>query len=164
MDKADVFVQNVHVNSIKVRADVPDGGKTYRWEKLFPIQTFDYSGREMTTGYTRLTAKEYEICRRDKLFQYFQGIGKLIVSDDLPSSAMTPHEALTSSRKRIRSLQEELERLQSLYRAAVTELNALKEGAGKQLEPESEPSKRKSGGKKPDKPDAGKEANLELAF
>jgi hypothetical protein len=151
MEKTDVFVQNVHVNGIKVSVSMREGGNAFQWEKVFPIQTFDYNGRELTTGYTRLDAREYEICRRDKLFQYFQGIGKLIVTDGLPSSAMTPHEALTGARKQIRALQEELAAVQSAYRAALTELRALGGGTGGEPVQPEKPAKRGGGGKKQEK-------------
>jgi hypothetical protein len=103
----DKFVQNVHGNSIKIRCETP-GGIIPVFEKVFPIQKFDFNGIELQTGFTRLTEQEFAICRRDKLFIYFQQLGKLIVHDQLPSSAQTPHEALLEARKQIRAVQDQL--------------------------------------------------------
>jgi hypothetical protein len=186
----DVFVQNTHANGIKVAVKCYENGTGHIWEKLFTRQTFDQNGREVTTGYTRLTAKEYELCRRDKLFQYFQGIGKLHVYEDLPASAMTPHEALINARKQIRSLQEDYALLQEANLKLTHELALLKGQTGtvrelasfkgqtgathelallkgqKETETEAEkPPKRGKGGKRQEQAETPEdEAQIEMAF
>ena len=125
MEGQDVFVQNVHANGIKVDGTEYENGKAQKWEKVFLKQAFDENGREVTTGFTRLSPHEYDLCRRNKLFQYFQSIGKLVVHDDLPTSAMTPHEALAGARKQIRSLQEEYAELQRRHTKTLAEVEAL---------------------------------------
>jgi len=134
---ADKYVQNNHTNGIRVSITV--GGKKY--DKRFPVQGFDLTGKIVETGYTRLTEKEYEACGADKLFTYFVKIGKLIVHDSLPASAMSPHDALVSARKesgkfqaRISELEKENSDLQKQLadaEARYTELAAASEKTGK---------------------------------
>jgi Sec-independent protein translocase protein TatA len=108
----DRFVQNIHGNSIKIGPATVGGAGDHRWEKVFSIQKYGPDGREVSTGYTRITEQEYELCRKDALFMYFHSRGKLIVHDYLPSAAQTPHEAILEARKQIRALQEQLQAVQ----------------------------------------------------
>jgi chromosome segregation ATPase len=90
----DIYIQNVHTNSIKTNfAD--------RRTVVFRPQSVDhFSGRQTSTGYTRLTAAEYEkLLRESAVFSHFIELKKLIVHDELPPDAQTPHEALVSARK-----------------------------------------------------------------
>jgi hypothetical protein len=155
----DKFIQNVNGNSIKIRCKIPVSGGEQVWEKLFQIQRFDYAGNEVDTGFTRLTEQEYALCRKDKLFAYFQQLGKLIVHDTLPSSAQTPHEALLDARKQIRSLQDQLQAAQKENALLKTLLGPRKAGPSKPPDPPT----RKKGGKQPEQPGHDGEGQLEAA-
>jgi dynactin complex subunit len=102
---ADKYIQNVHTNSIKPRtAD--------KKEYIFRPQHIDhFSGRQTSTGYTRLTKDEYDKLRTESpLFRHFIDLKKLIVHDELPADAQTPHEALVSARKDAGKLAAELDK------------------------------------------------------
>jgi uncharacterized protein YhaN len=108
----DRYVQNTHGNSIKINAVIEDGGERHPWEKVFGIQKYDGLGRETSTGFTKISEQEYELCMKDKLFLYFHRLGKLTVHDGIPAGVQTPHEAVVEARKQIRALQEQLHEAQ----------------------------------------------------
>jgi hypothetical protein len=137
----DTYVQNVHSNSIKVSCRVQGSGGEQLWEKVFPIQKYDYAGNEIETGFTRIAEQEYALCRKDRLFQYFQQLGKLIIHDTLPSSAQTPHEALLDARKQIRALQDQIQVAQRENAMLKQEFALLKQDTP------AESGRRKKGGK-----------------
>jgi hypothetical protein len=154
----DRWVQNIHGNGIKISAAVTGGGDQHgdqhgdshgdqRWEKVFPIQKFGFDGKEVSTGYTRITEAEYELCKRDKTFMYFCRLGKLIVHESLPSAAQTPHEAILEARKQIRALQEQLTAAQTENKLLKQRLAVSGEGAessaaaGKEKPKRREPKK-----------------------
>jgi septal ring factor EnvC (AmiA/AmiB activator) len=99
------YIQNVHTNSIKTHfAD--------NREVIFRPDTVDhFSGKQRYTGYTRLTNDEYgKLLKDSALFRHFIELKKLVVHDELPPDAQTPHEALVNARKDVGKLNAELEK------------------------------------------------------
>jgi chromosome segregation ATPase len=115
---ADKYIQNVHTNSIKL-AD--------KEGHIFRPQSVDhFSGRQTSTGYTRLTKDEYDkLLEENVLFRYFIKLKKLVVHDELPADAQTPHEALVSARKDAGKLHAELDRVNGEKAALQAEIDAL---------------------------------------
>jgi septal ring factor EnvC (AmiA/AmiB activator) len=98
------YIQNVHTNSIKTHfAD--------KTEVIFRPQAVDhFSGRQTSTGYTALAADEYKkLLKESAVFKHFIDLKKLIVHDELPPDAQTPHEALVHTRKEVGKLNAALE-------------------------------------------------------
>jgi hypothetical protein len=104
------YVQNNHNVGIKVVVKIEDketGGEKV-FEKRFPIQAFDTNGREVETGYTRITEQEYNTCLTEGVFKYFVKKGKLLIHDTLPSQAMNPYEAIVSAKQETAARQAQL--------------------------------------------------------
>ena len=104
---ADVFVKNIHTNSIKVPIVVDKNA----YEKRFTIAGYDGVGGISSNGYTRITEAEYEACKKEKLFTYFVELGKLVVYDKQPSEAMSSHDALVNAKKEAGEYQKEISEL-----------------------------------------------------
>jgi hypothetical protein len=115
---SDKYIQNVHTNSIKL---------TDKEGHIFRPQSVDhFSGRQTSTGYTRLTEDEYNrLLNENKLFKHFIGLKKLIVHDELPPDAQTPHEALVSARKDAGKLNAELNKANRDKAALQTRIDEL---------------------------------------
>jgi chromosome segregation ATPase len=117
---SDKYIQNVHTNGIKTRtAD--------KKEYIFRPQSVDhFSGRQTSTGYTRLTQDEYgRLLKESAVFKHFIELKKLIVHDELPADAQTPHEALVSARKDAGKLSAELEKVNGEKAALQAEIDGL---------------------------------------
>jgi chromosome segregation ATPase len=117
---ANKYIQNVHTNSIKPHtAD--------KKEYIFRPQSVDhFSGRQTSTGYTRLTQDEYgALLAESALFRHFIKLKKLIVHDELPADAQTPHEALVSARKDVGKLSAELDKVNEEKAALQAEIDGL---------------------------------------
>jgi hypothetical protein len=115
---AAIYVQNVHTNGIKVGA----GDR----QKRFGIAVIDSeTGRALDSGYTRLTQEEYDWVKKDPLFKYFLGKKKLIVTEQLPLEAQTPHEALVAARKEMSAATAQLAAMKAENGALRQQLAAL---------------------------------------
>jgi dynactin complex subunit len=112
------YIQNVHTNSIKL-AD--------KEGHIFRPQSIDhFSGRQTSTGYTRLTQDEYDrLFKESALFRHFIKLKKLIVHEELPADAQTPHEALLNARKDVGKLNAELEKAHGEKAALLTRIDEL---------------------------------------
>jgi hypothetical protein len=128
MDTA-IYVQNTHTNGIKV-------GSGNR-QKRFGIAVIDSeTGRPLDSGYTKLTQEEYAWVKEDPLFKYFLGKKKLIVVEQLPLEAQTPHEALVAARKEVSAATAQLAALEAennTLRQQVTGLEAEKTALQQQI-------------------------------
>jgi chaperonin cofactor prefoldin len=114
------YIQNVHTNSIKAHfAD--------KKEVIFRPDTVDhFSGRQLYTGYTRLANDDYDkLLKESALFRHFIEMKKLVVHDDLPPDAQTPHEALVSARKDVGKLNAELDKAIKEKEALQAKINEL---------------------------------------
>jgi chromosome segregation ATPase len=110
---SDRYIQNVHTNSIKTNfAD--------KKVVIFRPQSIDhFSGRQIYTGYTRLSEADYKkLLKESAVFKHFIELKKLVVHDELPPDAQTPHEALVSARK-------DVGKLNAALQAAETEKEVL---------------------------------------
>jgi hypothetical protein len=105
----DRYIQNVYDHGIKVQS------LDKKLFKIFRQQSIDhFTGRQRDTGYTRLTEDEYNLLLKESaVFKHFIELKKLIVHDELPADAQTPHEALVSARKDTTKLRVELDRVQA---------------------------------------------------
>jgi chromosome segregation ATPase len=105
----DKYIQNVHTNGVKAHSADKKLSYTFR------PQTVDhFSGRQTDTGYVRLTEDEYNLLLKESaVFKHFIDLKKLIVHDELPADAQTPHEALVSARKDVSKLNVELDKLKA---------------------------------------------------
>jgi hypothetical protein len=105
----DRYIQNVYDHGIKVQS------LDKKLFKIFRQQSMDhFTGRQRDTGYTRLTEDEYNLLLKESaVFKHFIELKKLIVHDELPADAQTPHEALVSARKDAARLRVELDKVQA---------------------------------------------------
>jgi cell division protein FtsB len=72
--------------------------------KFMPATSDRWSGKNITTGYTRITEKQYEgLVKSSRTWQVYGngkgGKGFLVVHDDVPAELKTPHEAIRDARK-----------------------------------------------------------------
>jgi chromosome segregation ATPase len=98
-----IYVYNKHKAPIIVHTR--DGkGKVLTTVTFAPERNDPVSGRKVTTGYTSLKEAEYEkLCETSKTFKhYMDKLKLLVVQDELPPEAKTPHEALTDARRKER--------------------------------------------------------------
>jgi chromosome segregation ATPase len=98
-----IYVYNKHKAPIIVHTR--DGkGKVLTTVTFAPERNDPVSGRKVTTGYTSLKEAEYEkLCETSKTFKHYKDKLKLlVVQDELPPEAKTPHEALTDARRKER--------------------------------------------------------------
>jgi hypothetical protein len=105
---ADKYVQNIHIAGIRCKT------KDKTLDIVFPILSVDrVTGRQVHSGYTRLTEEQYaKLSEGSSLFKTaVEKWKKLLVYDEAPAEAMTPHEALAGSRKEAANYRLELERL-----------------------------------------------------
>jgi len=94
------YIYNKHYAPIIVHTR--DGnGKILETITFSPKRTDVISGRVITTGYTPLSEAKYEeLCKVSSTFQQYKDKLKLlVVQDDLPPEAKTPHEALVDARR-----------------------------------------------------------------
>jgi chromosome segregation ATPase len=118
---SDVYIQNIHVAGINVKS--ADGSL----KKRFNIAEQDrISGRQVESGYTRLTKAEYEkLLAESKLFQHFIKLKLLVVHTELPPGAQTPHEALVGARKEIVKREKRIETLEAQNKELQGKLEAV---------------------------------------
>jgi len=118
------YIQNTYGKPIT--CNIRDGsGKITATKKFMPFLTEKFSGKVLHTGYERLTEDEYEsLCKTSRTFKVYSGeTGKakfLVVHDELPAEAKTPHEALLDARKDAKKAAAEVAGL----KAEITELKA----------------------------------------
>jgi hypothetical protein len=105
----DRYIQNRHIAGIHCKT--PDG-KTDIW---FRIQRIDKrTGRLESTGYTRVTEAQYQkLTAESRTFTRCVEQKMLVVYDEPPADALTPHEALITARREAGKLKGELEKAQA---------------------------------------------------
>jgi chromosome segregation ATPase len=94
------YIQNVHVAPIT--AVIKDEKGTVVLTKRFsPARTDKLTGRVELTGFTPLTAEEYDLLNESsKTFEVYRDKHHLLVEhDELPPEAKTPHEALLDAKR-----------------------------------------------------------------
>jgi len=112
-----VYVQNVHGKPIT--CNIRDkSGRVTATKKFMPTLTEKFSGRVLHTGYEKLTQEEYEALREtSRTFKVYSGeTGKaklLVVHDELPPDAKSPHEALADARKGAQKAKAEIAKLKT---------------------------------------------------
>jgi len=119
-DKKYVYVENVHNAPITCTAK-DEAGRVVLEKKFNNATTDKWSGRQITTGFERLTQEEYKLlCERSRTFVHYKDNPKktmagplLILHEDLPPEARTPHEALAEARKESRKAGEEIKALKA---------------------------------------------------
>jgi len=97
------YVFNKH--NAPITAHARDGNGIILFTKVFPpAQTDMTTGRVISTGYTALKEDEYkQLCETSRVFKRYSGaLGLLLVQDELPPDAKTPHEALADARRKER--------------------------------------------------------------
>jgi hypothetical protein len=109
-----VYIQNVHTVPITAKARSAHG-KVLFSKTFFPVIFNRWSNKMSSTGYTALTEEEYTALRESSrtFNHYANDLGLLVVCDDLPPEAKTPHEALVDARKEGRKLNAEIEALKA---------------------------------------------------
>jgi regulator of replication initiation timing len=70
-------------------------------KKFLPELSDKWSGQTVTTGYTALTETEYKLlCTGSPTFRHYKDkLKHLVVCEELPAEAKTPHQALRDARK-----------------------------------------------------------------
>jgi hypothetical protein len=107
---ANKYVQCVHTAAITCKNDGKDADGSF--EKIFhPAMTDRYTGRIIHTGYTAITEDEFARLKKESpLFNVaLNKWKKLVLHDDLPAEAKTPHEALVDARKDVQAANQKLE-------------------------------------------------------
>jgi predicted nucleic acid-binding Zn-ribbon protein len=97
------YIQNTHVAPITVNGRDSKGAVLFT-KRFMPEKSEKWTGQVVSTGYTVLTDEEFKILEKtSRTFAVYTGkTGKaelLVVCDDLPPEAKTPHEALVDARK-----------------------------------------------------------------
>jgi hypothetical protein len=100
------YIQNTHNAPITVHGRDGKGAVLFT-KKFMPEKADKWTGQVMSTGYTELTDEEFESLEKtSRTFAVYTGkTGKaelLVVCDELPPEAKTPHEALVDARKEAR--------------------------------------------------------------
>jgi chromosome segregation ATPase len=115
------YIQNVHVAPITAVVK-NEKGKVVLTKRFSPARTDKFTGQVESTGFTPLTAEEYDLLNGDsKTFEVYRDKHHLLVEhDELPPEAKTPHEALVDAKKEARksaaqiaSLNDELVKLKA---------------------------------------------------
>jgi chromosome segregation ATPase len=112
--KKQIWIQNASNVDITAKVKDPATGGVIL-EKTFRAAAEDkWTGRVIKTGYTPLTEEEYEQLEASSaLFRHFKDdLHKLVVCEDLPAEAKTPHEALRDARKDAKKADAELAKAQ----------------------------------------------------
>jgi uncharacterized coiled-coil DUF342 family protein len=109
------YIQNTHVAPITVNGR-DDKGKVLFTKRFMPEKAEKWTGQVVSTGYTELTDEEFKILEKtSRTFNVYTGkTGKaelLVVCDELPPEAKTPHEALVDARKEARKSAEKIAEL-----------------------------------------------------
>jgi len=121
-----VYIQNVHGKPIT--CNIRDSsGRVIATKKFMPTLTEKFSGKVLHTGYEKLTKEEYEALletsRTFKVYSGRTGIAKLlVVHNELPADAKTPHEALADARKGEQKAKAEITKLKGEITSLKAEL------------------------------------------
>lgn len=110
----DKYIQNTHNVPITVNARDKAGTVLFT-KKFMPPITEKWSGKQLTTGYEKLTDDEYgKLCESSKTFKHYKDKLKLlVVHDDMPEELKTPYQAISDFKKEIARLQAENETLKA---------------------------------------------------
>jgi len=120
------YIQNTH--NAPITCHIRDNkGVMVSTKKFMPALTEKFSGKVLHTGYERLTEEEYEnLCKTSRTFQVYSGMTDkaklLVVHDDLPADAKTPHEALVDAKKDARKAAAKIAELENKVVALKAEL------------------------------------------
>jgi hypothetical protein len=111
------YIQNTHTAPITVHGRDGKGAVLFT-KRFMPEKAERWTGQVVSTGYTELTDEEFNILEEtSRTFAVYTGkTGKaalLVVCDELPPEAKTPHEALVDARKEARKSAEKIAGLES---------------------------------------------------
>jgi hypothetical protein len=109
-----VWIQNNHGGDIKVVARVPDERNPVQariHERIFQrYKTDPITGRVEHSGYTEITAEEFNILHRySSLFKPFLVSEKLVKYDEAPLAASSPVEQVARLTAEVQSLRKQLD-------------------------------------------------------
>jgi hypothetical protein len=110
-----MYIQNVYNAPITAKARNAQG-KVLFSKTFSPVIVDRWSNKTHSTGYTALTEEEYTALREtSRTFNHYTNdLALLVVCDDLPPEAKTPHEALVDARREGRKLYTEIEALKAV--------------------------------------------------
>ena len=128
MSEKNYYIENVHNAPITCTAKDKVSGRVLCEKKFYHAMNEKWTGKTISTGFTKLTAEEYKILSEHSkgFIQYKDNPKKklsaplLVLHDDLPPEAKTPHEALADARRERREAAKKIEGLN----AEITELKA----------------------------------------
>ena len=135
------YIQNTHTAPITVHGRDGKGAVLFT-KRFMPEKAEKWTGQVVSTGYTELTDEEFSILEdTSRTFAVYTGkTGKaalLVVCDELPPEAKTPHEALVDARKdarksaeKIAGLESEITRLKASLLDAETKYRQLQSASG----------------------------------
>jgi chromosome segregation ATPase len=131
----DRYIQNVHDAPITCHVMDPETRQVLSEKKFMPAMIEKWSGKQLTTGYTKITEEELALLREhSRTFQHYsEKLKLLLVCDDIPPEAKTPHEALVDARKETRRLTDQIAELEAENTQLKADLHDAKDAAGKLL-------------------------------
>ena len=111
------YIQNTHTAPITAHGRDRKGAVLFT-KRFMPEKAEKWTGQVVSTGYTELTDEEFKILEEtSRTFAVYTGkTGKaalLVVCDELPPEAKTPHEALVDARKEARKSANKIAELES---------------------------------------------------
>jgi hypothetical protein len=135
------YIQNTHTAPITVNGRDAKGAVLFT-KRFMPERAEKWTGQVVSTGYTELTDEEFKILNdTSRTFNVYTGkTGKaelLVVCNDLPPEAKTPHEALVAARRealksarKTAELDSEIVKLKASLLDAETKYKQLQSAAG----------------------------------
>jgi hypothetical protein len=128
MPKKFYYIENVHNAPITCTAKDKNTKLVLFEKKFYPAMTEKWSGKQLATGYTKLTEQEYkQLCEFSPMFIHYKDNKKgtlasplLVLHEELPPEAKLPSEALADARRENRKANEKINALN----AEITTLKA----------------------------------------
>jgi hypothetical protein len=101
MSDKQIWVQNRSDAPVTVKVKDYRTGTVSLVKKFMPEMSDKWTGRVISTGYTALTEAEYKALSNGSptFLHYKDKLKQLVVCDELPAEAKSPHEALRDARK-----------------------------------------------------------------
>jgi len=113
----DVKYKYIHnTQNFPVTANIRDEkGRVTEAIKFMPATSDKWSGKTVTTGYTRITEEQYEgLVKTSRTWQVFgTKKGFLVAHDDVPAELKTPHEAIRDARKALTKSEVQVAKLEA---------------------------------------------------
>jgi hypothetical protein len=122
------YIENVHTAPITCTAKDKNTKIALLEKKFYPAMTEKWTGKQLATGYTKLTEQEYkQLCEFSPMFIHYKDNKKgtlasplLVLHEEIPPEAKLPSEALADARRESRKANEQINKLN----AEITTLKA----------------------------------------